>query len=150
MSPDRPVTPELRRLFVRQMGVVAALVVVAIVAITVVGWIAYRGRVSAEDSFTATRAQFATQVRGQCLQDRRTAESAAQGAQQDAIIGALIALKNDDDAEFARQVADGQRATEARKRAAHNLDPDVIVQPPPVGCGPPVTSTSTLDDAEEH
>lgn len=100
--------------------------------------------------------QSATNARSACLTERRSAQDAARTDLDEAqtVVGALMnpaALPADVYAQLAQvygadftlqvQYARAISAIKAGQAAKHALEPQVVNQPPPVGCGPPITST---------
>lgn len=101
--------------------------------------------------------QAATNARSACLTERRSAQDAARTDldEAEAVIGALTnptALPPSVYAQLAQiygpdftlsvQYAKAIKAIQDGKDAKTALGPDVVNQPPPVGCGPPITSTT--------
>lgn len=105
------------------------------------------GRDAAQDSYSATSVQLANNERNDCITKRRNAELDAFGQ---AVIAGLRAQKagllDDNEAEVDAQVQILDNAATARDLAAKSLTPDVINQPPPLGCGPPIVTVHDLQE----
>lgn len=110
-------------------------------------WFSATGRTAAETSAETTSAALASNSRAACIEARRNDEIRALGVMLSASARAQIAgLLLDDDGETARQVARFEAADIEREKAADSLEADVLRQPPPVGCGEPITQTSDIPD----
>lgn len=155
MDPRDGTSDDVHRLQRRTL----ALMILFALAVTVAGWYFGPKIIATNKGVQATKdsinLQILTNIRSACITDRRTAESRAQGELDDArtVIQVLMnqaSLPPDVVAAFAATYDDSftvtaqyRRVTEAiktRREATSSLDPSVLNQPPPIGCGPPAGS----------
>lgn len=139
---------EARRSTRTTMWTVAIGVPLLTVAVVLSVWFAASAREASRDSFNATAVQLATQERNACITERRTEQIAAQGEESAALGRALIAAFIADDTDLAlAEAVRFEAAADRQDDAAASLSPDVVDEPPPLGCGPPIL---TIDDLKEN
>lgn len=149
VDPDAKKKADDRRTLLLLLGLIASVVALTFYV---------RDNSRAADSAASTsQATFSNAARSACITDRRSVQADAQGRELDAVVLALAAVASGNDAELERQTAIGTQAAQERQAATEMLDPDIISDPPPVGCGPlpedpsgnttgTATSTSTTLD----
>lgn len=154
LPPERPTaTPsadDVRAYFrgqnIRVTGLAAILVVFGLLTV----WFSASSRAASEDSFNATEVAFDVQAREDCILQRRNLELEATGDAVAALGRAQIAgFFSDDDAEVRRQSDAFEEALERLDAAQVSLTPNNLDRPPPLGCGPPITSQAIVSDADE-
>lgn len=146
---DELATEAIKAMFRRQNWHLAGFVAIVLAGLLTLGVIANASRTAAEGSSLSANATFATQVRSACITDLRSAENDAIGDMLEATLRALAANATGDDTLAAEQIAVGLEAADRRTLVADLLEPDVLNQSPPVGCGPPITSADLLPDGGE-
>lgn len=150
LEPELQPTPsaEQVRQIMRRQNIKLGLAAVLLAVVGGVGiYYSAASRAASDDSYNATAVQLADNERGGCITERRNAELDAIGRALVAGLRAQVAaLVNDDTAEALVQVRLFDQAAKDRDAAADALSPDVLNQPPPVGCGPVITSVERLPD----
>lgn len=122
-------------------GFLAVLLLVGITA-----WLAGGGRSAAEDNLNATRIQLANNERNACVSERRNAQAAAVGDMVEHGLAAQKAgLVDRDDARLTEELRLYAVAVKARHDADVSLSPEVLNEPPPQGCGAPITTVDQLN-----
>ena len=149
LAPQSPTADDVRAIMRSQNVKVAVLAVVLILAVAIAGAVtsgyAAEGRDASENSRDAVLSQLAANERTACITDRRSEEQNAKREMIAALGRALNAgLLRGDTAEAERQAALFEKATERGDRAGRALEPDVLNQPKPVGCGPPIIADSDI------
>lgn len=141
-----PDTTEAQRLLRLNIRLLAAASVVIVIGLLILGVIANSSRLTGEDNRNATETAFANQARSACITQRRSIQFDHLGGMQVHTLRALAALADDDDETFLREVAAGLDEAAGWEAAVETLSADVLDEPPPVGCGPPVTNLEQLDE----
>jgi hypothetical protein len=145
--PPRTLTADELRVVMRGQNIKGALAFLALLLLVgFTAWLAGGGRTASIDNRNSTKVQLAQNARNNCLTERRNAELDAVGREIDAGLKAQkAALVVDDQVELAKQLARFDKASAERDDAAASLKPDVLDQPPPIGCGPAILSLDDLD-----
>lgn len=115
-------------------------------------WYSATGRTVSQDSADATRSALENNARSACITERRNAELDAVGDVVAALGRAQIAGFFDDDSDaVATHRAAFEEADARRVAAAESLQPDVLNQDRPIGCGPPILSSEDIpsDDPDD-
>lgn len=127
-------------------GAIGLVLVMALVAFT--AYLASGGRAASRDNLNNTRLSLANNARNDCIQKRRNDQAEAIGRETLAAHRAQRAgLLQHDEAEAARQAAIVELNAEAWEVATKSLSREVLNQPPPLGCGPPITTLADVPSA---
>ncbi len=141
-SPDP--NQKIEHLMRKQIRTVLIVASVIFVGLLILGRIATVGEKASRDSFNSTDAQFQNGVRNACITDRKSEQTNAQGLMlKYTLLAQKAGYEKDQDA-AEHWIALGLAAIKEQDRASARIDPKIIDKPPPVGCGPPITSASQL------
>jgi hypothetical protein len=144
---DTPTMEDVRRLNRRHNWMTLVIAAPLFVLAAIATWAAIDGRQASEGGTDAVEAVLADNGRGACITERRNEELAAIGDELTALGRAQIAYFIEQDGDRARREVEKFEEAEARRvQAVAALSEDVIDLPPPVGCGPPVTTELDLPD----
>jgi hypothetical protein len=143
-----PADPSIGELFRQQKRQTAGFFVVLLCGLLVLGYVANKAATASEENVSATQTQFASQARSACITDRRSIQNDELGQMSVHTLRALDALARDDRPTFTIEAAAGLAASLRWEIATAQLAPDVLSQPTPEGCGPPVTSSEQVDTTD--
>lgn len=150
LAPPPPSTPsadDVRALVRSNNWRTVALVIPFLALVVGVVWYAADTRAGAQDSFNATDVFLANQPRSACITERRNEQAEYAGRISIYANEAEVAgLVNDDEAGALRWLAKFQAAVASWEDATASLSEEVLDEPPPLGCGPPILTLEDLPD----
>lgn len=146
-SSSTPSASEVRQLVSAHNRRTAMLGIALMLVVAGVAYFLASVRAGALDSFNSTDVLLANAPRSACITERRNEQSDALGRLTIAANNAEAAgLIDNDEAEVAVQRKIYDEWVAKWTDATESLGSDVLDEPPPIGCGPPVLKLDDLPD----